>query len=92
MNFTLDEALRLVLVESAEICSGFNVAEIENTIVLEMEKVKIDNDVVRYSRFLGSIPTSLSACVLATIKQKPIEILDENNLENRSVVRFRTVM
>ena len=86
---SLIETLRYVLVNFAQLCSWIKVTDLEDNIVLELGNVKLDVHITTYSKFLGSIPTSLTGCVLATQRQRPIAILDERTIGNRILVRFK---
>ena len=86
---SLENALNFVLIQSAEICSSIRVSELESIVIVEFSNVKIITEGKEYSETLGSIPSSLAACVIATVRNQKVRILDEETAERRTVARFQ---
>jgi hypothetical protein len=87
-DVTIEDALQYVLVESAELCSVVRAAEIEDTIVLEIDDVKVEPESRSYRNVLGSFPTSLAACIVSTVKGAPVMITNEDITPTRTVARL----
>src|SRR5437879_7850459 len=66
-GFSLEEGLRYVLVESADICSRVLVEQTGNLIVVGMTGAKVDVQGVNYQNSVGSVPSSLAASVIAKL-------------------------
>lgn len=88
-DLDLEECLRQVVVDSADLCAAIMVSEAENTIVVRFTGVKIQADSSLYSRIMGSIPTSITACVVCAIKKRPAVVLDELISQDRILARLR---
>ena len=86
---SLENALNFVLIQSAEICSSIRVSELESIVIVEFSNIKIITEGKEYSETLGSIPSSLAACVIATVRNQKVRILDEETAERRIVTRFQ---
>ena len=84
----LEKALHMILIDYSELCSWIRVASLDQFVVLELGNVKLKGQSSKYSKYLGSIPTSLSASVLCVIKQKSVVILEERIIGNRILVRL----
>lgn len=87
-NNDVESGLNFVLIEFAALCSSINVALSENLITLQMRGIKIKTESRLYSIYLGSIPSSLAACVIAAVTRKQIVILDERQSKEQTLVRF----
>ena len=87
-GLSLEEALRYVLVESAEVCSNVHVEEKGNFIVVAMENIKVDTEARKYLSSLGSIPSSLAACVIVTSYKRPMTVVDEREVGHLKIARF----
>lgn len=86
---SLEERLRYVLVESADVCSRVMVEETGSVVVVAMESADTDLQGQKYLESLGSLPSSLAACIIATLHNKPVTLLDEKKTGNRLIARFR---
>jgi hypothetical protein len=73
----LEEALSYILVDVTELCSSLRASEAEDVVVLEMRGVKAETEAPRYRELLGSIPSSLAACVVAAVLRRPVRLLGE---------------
>ena len=88
-GLSLEERLRYVLVESADLCSRVMVEETGNLIVVGMKGADLDIQGQKYQNSLGSLPSSLAACVIATLHDKPVALLEEMKAGDRLIARFR---
>jgi len=88
-GFSLEEGLRYVLVESADICSRVMVEQTGNLIVVGMKGADMDIQGRKYQKSLGSLPSSLAACVVATFYHKPVTLMDERKNSDKLIARFR---
>jgi hypothetical protein len=89
----IEDALHLILVELAEICSYATVSEVEDIIILELGNVRVSLDPnSNCSRTLGSLPASLGACVITAVRKVPLMFVDEKLFGTRSISRFRVLI
>ncbi len=86
---SIQEALEFVLVETAKVCSDVNSSEIGENAIVEMNHVRVKAPGKSYERYLGSIPASMAATVLATIRTKPVSIVDETDMLDKKLVRLK---
>jgi hypothetical protein len=84
----IEEALQYILVESAELCSTVRASEIEDTIVVEMNDVRVQSESETYRHLLGSLPTSLAASVVAVVRGSPVIITNEEITPTRNIARL----
>lgn len=73
----VENGISYCLVDFAELVSKVQVNFEENKVFLGMKNVKIEVEAPRFSRVLGSIPTSLAACVIAKVSKMPVKIVEE---------------
>jgi hypothetical protein len=88
-GFSLEDGLKYILVESTDICSRVMAEETGNTIVVGMKNAETDVQGQRYQDSLGSLPSSLAACVIATLHDRPVTLLEERRSGDRLIARFR---
>jgi hypothetical protein len=86
---SIQDALEFVLVESTELCTSLNSSEIGENVIVEMDGIKIKTQGKSYVKYLGSIPASLAAAVVATVKSKAVSIVDESDTLDRKLVRLK---
>lgn len=85
---TVEDALEYILVESAELCTSVRASEIEDTIVIEIDVVKVEPESESYRTLLGSLPTSLAASVVSAIRGGPVVIANEDITSTKTVARL----
>jgi len=73
----VENGISYCLVDFAEIASKVQVNLEENKVFLGMKNVKIEVEAPRFTRVLGSVPTSLAACVIAKVSKMPVKIVEE---------------
>jgi hypothetical protein len=88
-GLSLEETLRYVLVESANICSRVMAEETESLIIVGMKDADVNIQGQRYLDSLGSLPSSLAACVIASLRNKPVTLLEERKAGDRLIAVFR---
>ena len=88
-GLSLEERLRYILVESTEICSRVMVQEAGNIVVVGMKGAYPDIQGQRYRRSLGSLPSSLAACVITAMHDRPVTLLEERKTGDRLIARFQ---
>jgi len=88
-GLSLEERLKYILIESTEICSRVMVEETGNAIVVGMEGANVDVQGQKYRRSLGSLPSSIAACVIAALHDKPVTLLEERKMGDRLIARFQ---
>jgi hypothetical protein len=87
----LEDQLRKILIDSTELCSSLTMSETETEIVLDLENIQVSVDAPIYFKTLGSIPCSVAASVVASIRNQPLVILDEVRIGSRNICRFLLV-
>jgi hypothetical protein len=85
----LQEALSFFLVEKTQICSSVGFSELGETLIIELKGVRFDTEAMLYHRYIGSISASLAACIVATVRSKPVTIVDETSQSDLKVIRLR---
>jgi len=88
-GLSLEERLRYILVGSADICSRVMAEETGSLIVVGMKGADLNTQGQRYLDSLGSLPSSLAACVIATFHNKPLTLLEEKKAGDMLIARFR---
>jgi len=88
-GLSLEERLRYVLIESADVCSRVMVEQTGNLIVVGMSGAVMDIQGQKYQSSLGSLPSSLAACVITTLHDKPVTLMEERKTGDRLIARFR---
>ncbi len=88
-GLSLEERLKYILIESTEICSRVMVEETGNAIVVGMEGAYVDIQGQKYRKSLGSLPSSIAACVIAALHDKPVTLLEERKMGDRLIARFQ---
>jgi hypothetical protein len=90
-NQDAESALQYVLVESSELCSSVKMSQLDDTIIAEMETVKVSSESAAYVELLGSLPTSIAATVLAIREKSPIILVDEKIAATKTIAQFRVL-
>jgi hypothetical protein len=88
-GLSLEESLRYVLVESANICSQVMAEETGSLVIVGMKGADLDIQGQRYRDSLGSLPSSLAACVIAMLHNKPVTLIEEKRDGDRTVAVFQ---
>lgn len=88
-TLSLEERLKYVLVESANICSRVIVEDTGSVTVVAMERADLDFQGQKYLNSLGSLPSSLAACAIVALHKKPVTLLEERRAGDRLIARFR---
>ena len=91
-DLDMQDTMSDIVVSKAEFCSGLDLTEIGNTIIIRFRDIKVNTTAVRYKEILGSIPVSLAASVIATIRKRPVLIIDEQEVaQDRVVARYKVI-
>jgi hypothetical protein len=90
-DFSLNEALEKVLVDITEFCSKVMAIETAENIIVEITKPNMKEKLPHFSKCLGSLPASLVALTLATMKKTPIEILKEEVQKDKLYIYLRSL-
>ncbi len=72
-----EEALRKILVEKLEFIESIKEVESGSKVVINMHRSRVETDLPRFRKILGTIPTSLAGCILAYLFDKPLILIDE---------------
>lgn len=90
-DIAIEDALQHILVESAELCSSVRASEIEDTVVVQIDNVKVKPESELYRDLLGSLPTSLAASVVAAVRSAPVVIADEDITPSKTIARLQVL-
>jgi hypothetical protein len=90
-GLSLEERLRYVLVESANICSQVMAEDTGSLIIVGMKGADLNIQGQRYRDSLGSLPSSLAACVIAALQNKPVTLFEEKEADDRLIGVFRVL-
>jgi hypothetical protein len=72
-----EEALSDILVEKLEFLESVKEAESGDKVVVRMSGSRVETDLPRFKKVLGSLPTSITGCVLAFVLDKPLVLIEE---------------
>jgi len=72
-----EEALSNILVEKLEFLESVKEAESGDKVVVRMSGSRMETDLPRFKKVLGSLPTSIAGCVLAFVFDKPLALIEE---------------
>jgi hypothetical protein len=86
---SMEECLRYVLVESANLCSRVMAEDIGSIMIVGMKDAVLNIQGQKYQESLGSLPSSLAACVIAMVHNKPLTLIEEKREGDRMVAVFR---
>lgn len=73
----VEEALNYVLVDFLEVVESVKAVEDSDRIVVEMNSPRVETDFPRFTRVLGSMPSSLAGCVISKVLDRPVVFEDE---------------
>jgi hypothetical protein len=88
----LENTLRYVLVESAALCSRVKSEESRGLVYLHMRRVNARTLGSKYQDSLGSLPSSLAACIITTFLNSPVMLIEERKTGSDLIARFRVSM
>jgi hypothetical protein len=91
-GLSLEERLRYVLVESASICSQVMAEKTGSLVIVGMKGADVNIQRQRYRESLGSLPSSLAACVIAMLHNKPVTLIEEKRDADRTVAVFQLLV
>lgn len=72
-----EEALNYILIEQLEILESVKAVESMNKISVHMSGFSMDNKFTRIQMVLGSLPTSMTGCILSLVLKKPLVLIKE---------------
>jgi len=79
----VEEALSHVLVDFLEAVESVKAIKDMGRVVVDMEISRVETEFPRYRMVLGSLPTSIAGCVLSTVLDVPMELVDEQYEKRR---------
>lgn len=88
-GLSIEERLKYVLVESSNLCSMVIAEEIGSRIIVGMKDADLDIQGQKYLESLGSLPSSLAACVIAVLHNRPVTLIEEKRDGDRTVAVFQ---
>jgi hypothetical protein len=88
-GLSTEERLRYILVESTNLCSRVIAEETGGRIIVGMKDADLNIQGQKYLESLGSLPSSLAACVIAMLHNKPVTLIEEKREGDRMVAVFQ---
>jgi hypothetical protein len=88
-GISIEERLRYILVESANLCSRVMAEETGSRIIVGMKDADLNIQGQKYLKSLGSLPSSLAACVIAMARRQPVTLIEEKTDGDRMVAVFQ---
>ncbi|MDT7864349.1 MAG: hypothetical protein RQ922_00525 [Thermoproteota archaeon] len=88
-DFSLSEALEKVLVDMTEFCSKVIAVETAENIIIEITKPNTKEKLPQFSKCLGSLPASLAALTVVTMKKTPVRIVKEEVQKDKIYIHLR---
>jgi len=88
-GLSIDEKMRYVLVESANLCSRVMVEETGGLVIVAMKDADVKIQGEKYQASLGTLPSSLAACVIAMVHNKPVTLVEEKRDGDGMIAVFK---
>jgi len=88
-GLSIEERLKYILVESTNLCSRVMTEENGSLIIVGMNGADLDIQGQKYLESLGSLPSSLAACVIAMSHNTPVTLIEEKTDGDRMVAVFQ---
>ena len=79
---SLEGSLRAVLVDLAEVTRSIKAVRNGDLVIVELKGIRTSVDLPRFKRVFGSLPTCIAACVLTTILNAPIKLIEEKPISD----------
>ena len=77
----VEGALEYVLVDFLEAVESVKSLSVGERVVVEIRKPRIVTEFPRFNAVLGSLPTSVSGCVVAHVLGKPVRLVEEHSID-----------
>ena len=75
---SVDEALSYILVDFLEAVESVKAVRSGDRYILEMSGARVETRFPRFELVLGSLPTSIAGCILASVLGKPVALVNED--------------
>ena len=85
----IEDTLRTLLVDLTDLAEGVKTVSKENTIIVEINGIKLEIEAPKYIETLGSLQASITAATIATILKKPVKILEEKLEKNKTTMKVQ---
>ncbi|RLF88680.1 hypothetical protein DRN46_06710, partial [Thermococci archaeon] len=72
-----------------DLAEGVKTVSKENTIIVEINGIKLEIEAPKYIETLGSLQASITAATIATILKKPVKILEEKLEKNKTTMKVQ---
>jgi hypothetical protein len=82
------QALKSILVDQMKMLDSLKAREYEDKIVVRMTGSKIESQYPITEKIFGSIPSSISGCIISYYLNKPLVFINESKSRNVTTVRF----
>jgi len=73
----IENGIGYCLVDFSELASRVQVSLEGDRVFLRLRNVKVQVEAPRFIKVMGSLPSSLAACVIAAVARKPVRVLEE---------------
>jgi hypothetical protein len=87
----VEDALVFVLVDYLEFVESVRAVVSGDRIVVELNKPRVDTGFNRFKQCLGSLPSSVSGCVLAWVLDAPVVFVGEEENGDRVTASYRVL-
>ena len=85
----IEDILRTLLVDLTDLAEGVKTISKENTIIVEINGIKLEIEAPKYLETLGSLQASIAATAIATVLKKPVKILEEKMEEQKTTIKVQ---
>lgn len=85
----IEDTLRTLLVDLTDLAEGVKTVSKENTIIIEINGIKLEIEAPKYIETLGSLQASITAATIATVLKKPVKILEEKIEKNKTTIKVQ---
>ena len=85
----IEDTLRTLLVDLTDLAEGVKTVSKENTIIIEINGIKLEIEAPKYIETLGSLQASIAAATIATVLKKPVKILEEKMEKKKTTIKVQ---
>ena len=85
----IEDILRTLLVDLTDLAEGVKTISKENTIIVEINGIKLEIEAPNYIEILGSLQASIAATAIATVLKKPVKIIEEKLEKNKTTMKVQ---
>ncbi|HLI46827.1 MAG TPA: hypothetical protein VKU94_06505 [Geobacterales bacterium] len=86
---SLEESLNYIICELCELSDSVKLVEKGDEIILEFKNIKFMPEAARFKLCLGSLHSSIAACVIAIEKERAVSIIEDNGDLRKNIVKMK---